>query len=199
LFGLIVCFAGYRFFIMLLPVWGFFTGFALGAQAINALFGTGFLAELTSWIVGFVVAVVFAVLSYLFYIIGVALLAGSVGYALGSGIVFAISENWNILAFLIGLAVAIIVAAVVILLNIQKYAVILLTALGGAGAIITAFLLLFNQIDVTAVGQNGVIDFLSENLIWMVIGLILVGLGFAAQLQTTRSFSFEPPPDRVNF
>ena len=44
LFGLAVCFAGYRFFLALLPIWGFFFGFALGAQALQALFGIGILA-----------------------------------------------------------------------------------------------------------------------------------------------------------
>ena len=129
-FGLAVAFAGYRFFLMLLPIWGFFAGFAIGAQAMQALFGTAFLAEVTSWIVGLVVGIIFAVLSYLFYIVGVAILAGSFGYALGAGIVYAISANWDILAFLVGVAVAVVVAALVILLNIQKWVIILITAIG---------------------------------------------------------------------
>ena len=57
LFGMMVCFAGYRLFLILLPIWGFFFGFGLGAQAIQAIFGQQFLAEVTSWIVGFIVAV----------------------------------------------------------------------------------------------------------------------------------------------
>ncbi len=44
LFGLAMTFAGYKFFLILLPVWGFFFGFFLGAQSMQALFGTGFLA-----------------------------------------------------------------------------------------------------------------------------------------------------------
>jgi hypothetical protein len=59
---------------------GFFFGFALGAQAIQALFGEAFLASITSWVVGFIVAAVFAVLAYLFYMAAVALLAFSLGY-----------------------------------------------------------------------------------------------------------------------
>ena len=73
-FGAVVAFAGYRFFLVLLPIWGFFFGFGLGAQTIQALFGEGFLSTITSWAVGFGVAVVFAGLSYLFYFIGVGLL-----------------------------------------------------------------------------------------------------------------------------
>ena len=68
LFGLALCFAGYRLFLFLLPVWGFVFGLALGAQTIQALLGQAFLATVTSWVVGLIVGVVFAVLSYLFYI-----------------------------------------------------------------------------------------------------------------------------------
>jgi len=39
---------GYRFFIFLLPIWGFFFGFGLGAQAVQALFGDAFLSTVTS-------------------------------------------------------------------------------------------------------------------------------------------------------
>jgi hypothetical protein len=38
-FGTLVCFAGYRLFLVLLPIWGFFVGFALGAHTIQAIFG----------------------------------------------------------------------------------------------------------------------------------------------------------------
>jgi hypothetical protein len=36
LFGLVLAFAGYRFFLILLPIFGFFFGLAFGAQAIQA-------------------------------------------------------------------------------------------------------------------------------------------------------------------
>src|SRR3954466_3169465 len=85
LFGSILAFSGYRFFLFLLPIWGFFFGFALGAETIQAIFGTGFLSDVTSWVVGFFAGLLFAVLSYLFYFAAVAILAGSLGYTLGVG------------------------------------------------------------------------------------------------------------------
>ncbi len=90
LFGLALCFSGYRLFIILLPVWGFFFGLWLGAESLQALFGVGFLATVTSWVVGFIVGAIFAVLSYLFYVFAVALAAGSLGYYLGVGLMEAI-------------------------------------------------------------------------------------------------------------
>ena len=85
LFGAIICFGGYRFFLILLPFWGFFFGFGLGAQTVQALLGDAFFATVTSWVVGFVLAVAFAVLSYLFYIVAVALIAGLAGLRTGRG------------------------------------------------------------------------------------------------------------------
>ena len=84
--GLAFCFAGYRVFLVMLPIWGFFAGFWLGAEATTLLFGVGLLATTTSWVIGFVVGLLGAVLSYLFFIIGVALVAGGFGWALGGAL-----------------------------------------------------------------------------------------------------------------
>src|SRR3954471_22604692 len=108
LFGAILAFSGYRFFLFLLPIWGFIFGFGLGAEAIQAIFGTGFLSDVTSWVVGFCVALVFAALSYLFYFFAVALLAGSLGYALGAGIMLALTPNLGLVTWLVGMVVGII-------------------------------------------------------------------------------------------
>ena len=97
LFGAFVCFAGYRFFIILLPIWGFFFGFGLGAQAVQALLGDAFFGTVTSWAVGFIVALIFAVFSYLFYFFGVAILAGSLGYGLGVALMGAIGLQFGLI------------------------------------------------------------------------------------------------------
>src|SRR5512137_1108670 len=91
LFGLVMAFAGYRLFLILLPIWGFFFGFGLGAQTIMALSpNDAFLATVTSWVVGFIVAAVFAVLAYLFYIAAVAIVSFSFGYSVTVGVLTAL-------------------------------------------------------------------------------------------------------------
>jgi hypothetical protein len=62
LVGATFCFVGYRFFRILIAVWGFFAGFNLCAAAMTALFGQNFLGTTTTWILGLVVGLVFAVL-----------------------------------------------------------------------------------------------------------------------------------------
>ncbi len=144
---------GYRWFLIILPIVGFFFGFMIGAQAMTAIFGTAFLATVTSWVVGFIVAIVFAVLSYFFYFIGVAIFIGSFGYALGYAIMGLFNADLTILTFLVALALGVIFAVLAFVLNIQKYLVIIATSFIGAGAIILGILAAFG-FPPEALGRN---------------------------------------------
>ena len=73
--GAAFCFAGFRFFLILLPIWGLFAGFMVGAGATATLLGEGFLGSVLGIAVGVVVAIVFALLSY-FYWWGAILVVG---------------------------------------------------------------------------------------------------------------------------
>ena len=70
--GSIIAFGGYRLFLILLPIYGFFFGLGFGAHSVQALFGDGFLATTTSWVVGFFAGLLFALLSSLFWAFAVA-------------------------------------------------------------------------------------------------------------------------------
>ena len=52
LLGLAFCFVGYRFFLVMLPIWGFFAGFWIGAYGTSLLLGTGFLGTTIALVVG---------------------------------------------------------------------------------------------------------------------------------------------------
>ncbi len=197
LVGLVIAFNGYRLFLVLLPIWGFFFGFGLGAQTIQTLFGGGFLATTTGWVVGFVVALVFAVLSYLFYMVGVALFAGSIGYALGVGLMGLIGLDTGFLAWLVGIILAVIVAAVVILFNIQKWVIILLTALGGAGVLIGTFLMALGVVSVNDLGAGAVSAAIGNSFWWLLGFIVLVVLGFLAQVRTSQGFEIEAYENRI--
>src|SRR5215211_8159561 len=90
LIGLAICFLGLRFWFILLPVFGGVTGFLVGARVMQDIFGTGFLSTTVSWIVGIVVAVVFALLSWYVWYAGAIIMAGAVGASLFSGILHAL-------------------------------------------------------------------------------------------------------------
>jgi uncharacterized protein len=141
LFGMAVTFGGYRLFITLLPIWGFLFGFGLGAQTLQALFGYGFLSTATSWIVGFIVGALFSVLSYMFFIFAVALLASSVGYGLGVGIMLWIGFNYGLITWMVGLVAGLVLVFITLGFNLQKLMIIIETAIIGGGILIGTMML----------------------------------------------------------
>ena len=120
--GLAFAFGGWRFFLVLLPLWGFVVGFSLGTEGMRALFGDGTFATVTSWVVGLVVALVFAALSYLYYYAAIAILAGAVGYTIGASAWGIIGNEQGVIAFVIGLVVGVVVAVAVLALNVPRLA-----------------------------------------------------------------------------
>jgi hypothetical protein len=189
-FGTLLLLAGYRFFLVLLPILGFFFGFGLGAQTVQALFGTGFLSTVTGWIVGFGVAVLFAVLSYLFYFMAVGLIGGMLGYALGVGLMQAIGFDMGFLVWLVGIVAAIVVGAAVLFLNVQKWVVIASTAILGAAVITGTFLFMFGG-PAAQIAQNPVRAALNSSPLLTISFLLLAILGGVAQFQTTSGYEVE--------
>jgi hypothetical protein len=190
-FGLILTFSGYRLLWIILPIWGFFAGFGIGAQAIQALFDEAFLATVTSWVVGFVVGGVFALLSYLFYFVAVALLAGAFGYGLAVGILTWIGLDYGIVVWLIGIAAGVISAVVVVVLNIQKYAVIVITAFGGTAVIIYTLLAGFGDLSALEMLGNPVQTAIEDSWLWFLFFVIVAAAGIFFQLQTSRGYDVE--------
>ena len=146
LLGLAMTFAGYRFFVILLPIWGFFAGFQFGATIFTNIFGEGFLRTVLSWVVGLLVAIFAAVLAYLFYAVAVVLLAGFVGYQLGAGIMTWIGLQEGFLTFLVGLIFALGIVALAIFLRLPKLLIIILSAFAGDGTILAGIFIAVGRI-----------------------------------------------------
>ena len=189
LFGLVLCFAGYRLFLVLLPIWGFFFGFGLGAQSIQAIFGEAFLATITSWVVGFIVAAIFAVLAYLFYVAAVAIVSFSLGYGATVGLLTALGLPLlgGITAWLIAVVVGVALAFVVLRFNIQKVVIELATAFLGAGAIIGVFVALFGG-QAAQLLENPVKFVLNTSPFWLIVFVVLGVAGFVLQVMHNRSW-----------
>lgn len=181
LIGAAFCFGGWRFFLLLLPVWGLIVGFGLGTEATRALLGEGTFATITSWAIGIVFALVFAVLSYLFWYGAIAILGGTVGYAIGAGAWGIIGNETGVIAFIIGLAVGAVFAIGVLVLNVPRYLVIALTALGGAAVMIAGWFILTGQIPTDNITWTTIGAQIGDSFIWLVVWLVLAGLGLAVQ------------------
>jgi hypothetical protein len=183
LVGLAFCFGGFRFFLLLLPLWGFVVGFNVGTDAVSAIFGDKTFATVLSWVVGFVLALGFAVFSYLWYWLAVALLGGSVGYVLGASAWGLIGNEHGFVAFAIGLVCAVALAIAVLALNVPKLLVIVLSGLGGAAAILTGWFVLTGAIPTDNIHWTTVGREITESWIWLIVWGVIAAAGILAQLR----------------
>lgn len=190
-FGFAVVFGGYRLFLFLLPIWGFFTGFLLGAQTIHYLFDVGLFATVTGWVVGFFAGLLFAALSYLFYFVAVGVISFSLGYGVTIGVLAWLGLDPGFLLWLIAVVVGIALAFVVYRFNLQKYAIIVTTAVGGTGLIIYTLLVLFNGALAVSLFDNPVKLALDASFWWLLFFLVVAIMGIVAQIRANRSFEIE--------
>src|SRR3954452_15342544 len=110
-------FAGQFALRLVLPVWGFFAGFAFGAGLVADLADERFLGTALGWVLGLVFAVVFAVFAYLYFYVAVILAMTAFGFAIGSGLVVAIGIDWSWVAVVVGLLVGAVFGLVSVLAN----------------------------------------------------------------------------------
>jgi hypothetical protein len=194
LIGLGICFFGLRYWFILLPIFGAVTGFYLGARVMQEVLGTGFLATATSWVVGVLVAIAFALLSWFVWYIGAIVAAASVGAMLASGLVHAIFSNpWGIVIVIISLIGAIIFAAIALALNLPIYIVIVNTALGGASLAIAGVMTLIGMITVSELANGATVAVVDESRfqgagwLWVIAWIIVSVLGLLFQLQSVAA------------
>jgi hypothetical protein len=186
--GSLIAFGGYRLFLILLPIYGFFFGLSFGAHSVQALFGDGFLSTTTSWVVGFFAGLLFALLSYLFWSFAVALAAGSLGYGLVASFFGLFGADLDVVVWIIGVVVGILFAIAAIVLNLQKAIVILATALLGAWTIVGTFLFLFTSATPESLAENGAKIVLDDHPLWILIFAVVAAAGMLFQFQVNRHY-----------
>lgn len=198
-FAVFVAFTGYRFFIVLLPVWGFFFGFMLGAQTIQALLSEGFLASATAFVVAIFMGALFAVLSYLFYLFAVALFSASLGYGLGISIMTGLfGFQLEILTWIVAIVLAVVVAFAVLRFNVQKYVIIIGTALLGAGLATAVLAGGFYGVNVLQVFENPLQILMGQMGFWGWLVFLVVGIGgIIVQWRANANFEVEAYDNRI--
>jgi hypothetical protein len=192
LFGLAVCFAGFRLFVLLLPIWGFFAGFLVTAQAIQELFGGGFLATTSGWVFGLVVGVLFAVAAYFFYYAAIVVLGVTVGYELGIGIMAGLGVSSGFFQFIVGVVVAAALTIAVVLLDLPKAFIVALTALAGASMVLSGILLALGRIPLTYLHDGLVGAFIRSSWLWFLVYLVIAAVGMVAQFRIPLGYSLAP-------
>ena len=192
LFATALIFGGYRFFLFLLPIWGFFGGFVLGSSAIEALFNTGLFATVTGWVVGFVVGAIFALTSYFFYAAAVAVAAGFLGYMLGVGIMDLFGLNGlEFITFIVAIVLAVVMVVVTFRFNLQKYVIIAATAIGGAGLVVGTIMLGVGGVSLLQLAESPVRLLWQASPFMAIVFVLLAAAGIVIQIQANRRFEVE--------
>lgn len=186
LLGAAFCFAGFRFFLLLLPLWGLFAGFMVGAGATATLLGEGFLASVLAIGVGIAVGIVFALLSWLYWWGAVIVIGGALGFWITHWLLVVIGFNADgLVTTLIALAGGVALGVLAFLVNSPKYVAILLTAFAGAAWLVVGVALFLGIIKTDDLPNGSLVAVYKEGWFWIVVWAVLGAAGIVAQLQMT--------------
>jgi hypothetical protein len=166
---------------LMIPIWGFFAGFAFGAGLVAELTDERFLATVLGWLVGLVFAVLFAVLAYFYYYVAIVIAMGAAGFAIGSGIVVALGISWSWVAVLVGLAVGLVLGLVAVVGDLPMIVLVVVGSLAGAVGVTAGLMLLVGSLDSADFSRGDFTDTVSNSLGWSLLLLVLAVAGIVVQ------------------
>jgi hypothetical protein len=180
--GAIFCFRGYIALRAVIAAWGALVGFVLGASIGGD--DAGILTTAFSWILGIVLALVFAVVAYLYYAVSIALAMGSIGFTLGASLIVALGISWSWLIVLSGLALGIALAVIALVADVPTVLLVVLSAAAGASAITGGIMLLAGTLGTDDITVSAAItEQLNDDWYWYAIWIVLAIVGVVAQLR----------------
>lgn len=176
--GLLLCLRGAVALRVVIAVWGALVGFNIGAALGAGGDADALLATPASWIVGLLLAVVFALLAYAFYAVGVILALGSLGFVLGAAVAeaFGVTDGAGLL--LASIAGAIVLAVVGIALNVPRLLLAVASALMGAALVVRGVMVLTGD-----VRQADVLEVVEIGGWWAVAFVVLAVVGLVVQVR----------------
>lgn len=184
--GLASTLGGYLLFRLLLPFYGFIAGFGLGFSGIQALFGANVWSYTASLITAFVIGLLFAALSYFYYTIAVMVISGTIvaGAFAFLGQAVGLNENGFVI-FLLSLTGAIIGGLAVLRYGLQHSLAVVFTSLFGVSALLASLFLLFGDLSISELHQNGILQSVGKTVdsSWIWLFVLLGGTLFASALQ----------------
>lgn len=183
--GALFAFRGYFAMRVIIPIWGAFAGFMLGAGLVSSASNDGFLRSVLGWVVGIVLAAVFALAAYLYYEISVAIAMAAIGFALGTSVMVALGVTWSWLVILVGVAAGVLLAAVAILGDLPTVILVVLTAMAGASTIVAGLMLLFGAVETGDFEKVSATKTLDDDWWWYAIYVVLAIAGVVIQIQRT--------------
>jgi len=175
LIGALFALQGGNFMRIIFPIVGFVAGFSAGAAMVSGITGDGFLSTVFSWVVGFCVAILFALLAYLFYWFAVVLAFAGLGFSVMAAILTFLNLDWNWLVVILGVVAAIAFGLFAALGSLPMMVLVVATSFFGSAMIIYGLLLVLN---IASFGDfsNGIVyrvirDNLGLYVLWLTMGI----------------------------
>lgn len=174
--GVLVAFTGHKLFKIMLPLLGLVGGMMVGFSGFQAVFGKGAISTTIAIFVAFIVGLLMALLSFLFFelalILYVAILFGSLftylGIALGLG-------NSGFVMFMLSLAGFFVGLSVAGNIGFSTRFVIALTSFAGVALILASIFLIAGHISVDQLHQDGIIatvvKVVDQSFLWVFVWL----------------------------
>ena len=181
--GIAMLVAGQFVLRLMIPIWGFFAGFAFGAGLVADFADERFLGTALGWVLGLVFALVFAILAYLYYYVAIVIAMGAAGFAIGSGIVVALGIDWNWVAVLVGLVLGILVGLVSVFADIPMVMLVVIGSIAGAVGVVGGLMLLFGSLNTADFSRGDFTDTVSNNFLWWLLFVVLVIGGVVIQIR----------------
>lgn len=184
--GLIVALRGYFAMRIIIPIWGAFAGFMLGAGLMDAFTDDGFLRHALAWFVGFAMALLFATIAYLYYEVSVLVAMTAIGFALGTSAMVALGVTWSWAIILVGVITGAVLALIAIVGDMPTVILVILTALGGASTAVFGLMLLTGIIDTSAFDSTATTEQLDDDWWWYALYVAVAITGIVVQLRTVE-------------
>lgn len=188
LVGALFCFGGFRFFRLLLPVFGFIVGFWVGEGIVAAFLPYTTTMVILGWIVGIVVGLLLAGLSYFLFTAGIVILGALFGFWLTSAVVTTIGLDTTWLVMLLSVGGAVLFALLTMRANLQALLVMGITAVFGATLFISGFAMLLGVFTLADFRANMFVGraVINSSLLWFLLWIILALIGFLLQYRSGR-------------
>jgi hypothetical protein len=184
--GAVFCFRGYLAMRLIIPVWGAFAGFMLGAGFVAGLTDEGFLRSVLAWVVGIAVGLVFALIAYLYYEVSVLIAMAAIGFALGTSLMVALGVSWSWLIVLVGVLAGAALAFVAVMGDLPGVLLTVLTAMAGASAVVAGLMLLVGAVETGDFESASATERLDDDWWWYAAYVALAIAGIVAQVRATE-------------
>jgi hypothetical protein len=189
LIGALFCFRGWLMLRILIPIWGAFAGFLLGAGLVASIGNAGFLSTVLGWVVGVAVALVFALIAYLYYEVSVVVAMAAIGFSIATTALVALGVTWSWVLILAGVLLAVLLAFVAIVGDLPMVILAVLSAMAGASTIVGGAMLVLGVVDLADFTSEATTQRLDDDWWWYAIYVVLVIAGILAQMRAVGRFT----------